>query len=231
QQVVCLPACFKDRGMHRPTARLCSSWPDLGIIDALQRLLGTEDQASHIPRDMLKALCPAEQITIRGQPAMNRGGPPHHQQHSLDPLWGYLLLDSLLRIFALRLFEGNNFPSRVEYVAIGARDAGAPLVQERDALAWLDHHPWRSAVTWKRESPDKRTRSTDTARRPHTRDAGVPPGRFPATPPPCRLARDRWPLRTSLERAENVFASTARAPLGWERRRSAPEPSSPRGGR
>src|SRR5262249_23699120 len=93
QQVVCLPACFKDRGMHRPTARLCSSWPDLGIIDALQRLLGTEDQASHIPRDMLKALCPAEQITIRGQPAMNRGGHPYDRQHSLDPLWGYLLLD------------------------------------------------------------------------------------------------------------------------------------------
>ena len=63
---------------------------------------------------MLKALCPAEQITIRGQPSMDRGGHPDDRQHSLAPLWGYLLLDSLPRLFALRLFEGNNFPSRVQ---------------------------------------------------------------------------------------------------------------------
>ena len=34
-----------------------------------------------------QTLCTAEDITIWGQPLMNRGGHPYDRQHSLDPLW------------------------------------------------------------------------------------------------------------------------------------------------
>ena len=57
--------------MHRPTTRLGSAGPDLGIVDALQCLIRIEDQACHISLNMLKALCPAEHLTIWGQPLMN----------------------------------------------------------------------------------------------------------------------------------------------------------------
>src|SRR5262249_52519787 len=113
QPAVAVPACLKDRSVHRSPTRLCSSGPDLGIVDALQRLIGTEDEACHIPLNMLKALCTAEHITIGGQPLMDGGGHPDDRQHSLNPLRGYLLIDSLLWIFAVRLVEGNNFPSGV----------------------------------------------------------------------------------------------------------------------
>jgi hypothetical protein len=84
--VVGVPACFKDRGVHRPTTRLCSAWPDVGRIDALKGLIGTEEQASYLPLDMLNTLCTAEQIPIWDQPLMDRGGHPYDRQHRLDPL-------------------------------------------------------------------------------------------------------------------------------------------------
>ena len=86
QQAVAIPACLKDRGVHRPTTRLGSAGPDLGIVDALQCLIRIEDQACHVSLNMLKALCPAEHLTIWGQPLMNRGGHPYDRQHRLDPL-------------------------------------------------------------------------------------------------------------------------------------------------
>ena len=49
-----------------------------------------------------------------------------------------------------------------------------------------------------------------------------------ALPTPCRLARDLWPLRTSLEISYNVLSSTERESLGWKRSRRAIEPSDPR---
>jgi hypothetical protein len=39
EQAVAVPACLKDRGVHRSTTRRGSSGPDLGIIDTLQRLI------------------------------------------------------------------------------------------------------------------------------------------------------------------------------------------------
>src|SRR5207253_10431853 len=110
QQAVGVPACLKDRGVHRPTARLCSSGPDLGIGDALKRLIRTEDEARYIPLDMRKALATAQHITIWSQPLMNRGGHPYDRQHGLAPLRAYLLTDSLPLIFAVRLFAGKISP-------------------------------------------------------------------------------------------------------------------------
>src|SRR5713101_1707991 len=77
----------------------------------------------------------------------------------------------------------------------------------------MDHDPWPCAVTREPESMYKRTRRTDTARRLNTSDAGFTRGLFPAKHHPCRLARDLWPLRTSLEISNNVFSSTEREPL------------------
>ena len=70
EQAIGVPAGLKDCGVHRPTTRLYSSWPDLGIIDILKGCISPEDQASYIPRDMRKALCTAEHIPDMG-PALD----------------------------------------------------------------------------------------------------------------------------------------------------------------
>src|SRR5215510_14665652 len=98
-------------------------------------------------------------LTIGGQPLMNRSGHPYDRQHSLDPLRGYLLIDSLLRIFAVRLFEGNNFPSR-DTVSLASgkpvtcrpalellRELAARYTPERaEAMTWVPAGEVRRAV-------------------------------------------------------------------------------------
>jgi hypothetical protein len=106
-----VPAGLTDRSGPRSTPRRGSSGPALGSVEALQRLMGTEDEARHIPLNMRKALGTAAHITRGGPPLGDGGRHPDERQPSLAPLWGSPLLDSLLRLCTVRLVEGNNLPS------------------------------------------------------------------------------------------------------------------------
>src|SRR5918994_4866076 len=66
------PARLKDRLMHSPSRRRLVIDPDLKIVDALQRFIRTQNQATHITTDVLKASLSTEHRTIRGETAANR---------------------------------------------------------------------------------------------------------------------------------------------------------------
>jgi hypothetical protein len=57
QRVGC-PASLKHGFVHGPSAAGCPRLPHLGIIEPLQRFIRTQEQARHIPTDMVKALSP-----------------------------------------------------------------------------------------------------------------------------------------------------------------------------
>ena len=100
------PVAGSGRSLSQPASKTAAciarrlGWappgPDLGIVDRLQYLIRIEDQACHVSLNMLKALCPAEHLTIWGRPVMNRGGRPYDRRVFVLILSRvYLLIDSL----------------------------------------------------------------------------------------------------------------------------------------
>src|SRR5262249_54799890 len=79
-----VPCRLKDGFVHRATAR-CITIPHLEIVDALQRLIRTEDEARDIPTDVLKAFRATKEVAKRGHPSGDRLRYPGNRHHVILP--------------------------------------------------------------------------------------------------------------------------------------------------
>jgi hypothetical protein len=91
-QGLSLPAGLKHRFMHGPTAARRVWLPHLHMMDPLQRFIRTEEQARHIPTDMVKAISTAKHVTIGGQTATDRLGYTNKRHHGGHPVSAESLL-------------------------------------------------------------------------------------------------------------------------------------------
>src|SRR4029453_9188345 len=82
------PASLKHGFVHGPPAAGCPRLPHLCIIESLQRFIRTQNQARHIPTDMVKALSTAKHLTIRSQTTADRLGHTNKRHHGYYPVSG-----------------------------------------------------------------------------------------------------------------------------------------------
>src|SRR5262249_39923547 len=71
-----------------PPAAGCPWLPHLCIIEPLQRFIRTQEQARHIPTDMVKALSTAKHLPIRSQTTADRLGHTNKRHHRKHPVSG-----------------------------------------------------------------------------------------------------------------------------------------------
>src|SRR4030095_9964391 len=82
------PAGLKHRFVHGPPAVGRPRLPYLHIIDPLEGFMRTQNQARHIPTDMIKALSPAKHVPIRSQTTADRLRHTNKRHHGGRPASG-----------------------------------------------------------------------------------------------------------------------------------------------
>ncbi len=116
-QSVGSPTGLKYGFMHGPTAAGSPRIPHLSILDPLQRFMRTQEQARHIPTDMVKALSTAQHLPIGSHTTTDRLGHTNKRHHGYPPGSG----GSLLRGLGAR-FAGKTRPRTV----VGTRVDASP---------------------------------------------------------------------------------------------------------
>src|SRR5207237_9473063 len=87
-QSVGSPAGLKHRFVHSPPAVGRPRLPHLHIIDPLEGFIRTQEQARHIPTDMLKALSTAKHVTIGSHTTADRLRHTNKRHHGCRPASG-----------------------------------------------------------------------------------------------------------------------------------------------
>src|SRR5262245_34350741 len=83
---VCSPSRFKDCLMHRAAGGSLVVFPYLQVVDPLEGLMRTQNQACQIPADVFETSLSTKDVTILGHPLADGSWHANDRQHTLFPL-------------------------------------------------------------------------------------------------------------------------------------------------